>query len=94
MAGLRLEDFSDAVGATWDVDAGGGAVPLRLEVAQPLPRSIRAEGSFRLEWKGPAEPLLPQAIYRFVRGDAAHDIFIVPVGRTADGGLLYESIFN
>ena len=36
-----------------------------------LPRSMREAGAFRLEWRGPAEPVLAQAIYRFRRGERA-----------------------
>jgi len=94
MAGLRLEDFAHLIGETWDIDAGDGrSVPLRLDVAEALPRAVRPEGGFRLEWVGPAEPLLPQANYRFTRDGGACEMFIVPVAREA-AGLRYEAIFN
>jgi hypothetical protein len=93
MAGLRLEDFSGLVGETWQVDAAGASVPLRLEVAQELPLAHRPEGGFRLEWAGPPEPFLPQAIYLFSRDRGPVEMFIVPVARTQDG-FLYEAIFN
>jgi hypothetical protein len=54
---------------------------------------MREGGAFRLEWRGPAEPVLDQAIYRFRRGEQSFDMFIVPVGRDAQG-TLYEAIFN
>ena len=93
MDGLRLDDFADAVGRSWQVDSEGTPVSLRLDVAQPLPWAMRAEGGFRLEWVGPSEPLLAQATNRFSRGDAGFDMFIVPVGREADG-VRYEAVFN
>jgi hypothetical protein len=90
MSGLRLDDFADAIGESWDVDAGGVAVPLRLQAAQALPRAMREEGGFRLEWVGPDEPLLPQSIYRFSRGGGdGFEMFIVPIARGR-----YEAIFN
>jgi hypothetical protein len=93
MTGLRLEDFDAYVGETWQVDAGAGTVPLRLDRAQKLARAMRDEGGFRLEWLGPADPVLPQAIYRFSRDGGACEMFIVPVAREASG-YRYEAIFN
>lgn len=93
MSGLRLEDFSGAVGETWDVEAGGASLPLRLAVAQPLPSSMREEGAFRLEWTGPGGTYLPQAIYRFRRDGTEFEMFIVPIAREGDT-LRYEAIFN
>jgi hypothetical protein len=90
---LTLADFEGFVGQPYEIVFADGTLPVVLEKAQELPRSIRDEGAFRLEWRGPSEPILAQAIYRFRRGDETFDMFIVPVGR--DGtGTLYEAIFN
>jgi len=93
MEGPRLEEFEGSLGEAWDVGLVGGALPLRLEVAQKLPRALREEGGFRLEWLGPAEPFLPQGTYSFARDGRSIDMFIVPVAKTADG-YRYEAIFN
>ena len=78
----------------WRVDGESGpSVEMTLKRAVELPATGRAEGAFRLEFLGPFEPMLPQAIYRFRSGDACHDIFIVPVARD-DDGTLYEAVFN
>jgi hypothetical protein len=90
---LRLDHFSGAVGERFDLEVDGTAMPLVLETAQELPRSMREAGAFRLEWRGPADPVLPQAIYRFRRDDDSFDMFIVPVERDSRG-TLYEAIFN
>ncbi|HEX8668751.1 MAG TPA: hypothetical protein VF727_10320 [Allosphingosinicella sp.] len=90
---LRLDNFSGAVGERFDLEVEGTALPLVLETAQELPRSMRDAGAFRLEWRGPADPVLPQAIYPFRRGEDSFEMFIVPVGRDARG-TLYEAIFN
>jgi hypothetical protein len=90
MNNLRLDDF--ATGAVYDVHAADAVHPFMLAKGQELSDSGREGGSFRLEFLGPADPVLPQAIYRFVKGDAGHDIFIVPVARDA-GGVRYEAIF-
>jgi hypothetical protein len=90
MSGLRLADF--ATGTVYDVRAADAIYPLTLDKGQELSDSGREGGSFRLEFLGPADPVLPQAIYHFVKEDAGHDIFIVPVARSPDG-VRYEAIF-
>lgn len=93
MRELTIEDFSGAVGEDYELQAGDGALALRLEEAQPLPKSIRAGGSFSLTFLGPRDPILPQAIYTLRRGGEALDIFICPIGRD-DSGTRYEAVFN
>jgi len=92
MQQLRWSDFAGSEGAVYQVDVDGGELALKLEAAVELPPSGRAEGSFRLEFRGPAEPIIPQAIYRFRRGGESAEIFIVPVGQDASG-TLYEAVF-
>ena len=69
------------------------SAPVVLEKAQGLPRSMREAGAFRLEWLGPADPMLAQATYRFRRGEQSFDMFIVPIGQDSRG-TLYEAVFN
>jgi hypothetical protein len=88
--GYCLDDFADAVGATFS--AGDPPVELRLIEATPLEGSVRVEGSFRLEFAGPAEAMLPQAIHRFERDGRSYDIFIVPIA-CDPGGARYEAVF-
>lgn len=90
MTMLRLSDF--ATGVVYDVAAGEAVFPLTLDKAQALSESGREGGSFRLEFVGPDAPVLPQATYRFARGEAEHEIFIVPVAQGADG-VRYEAVF-
>jgi hypothetical protein len=90
MTVLRLSDF--LAGTVYDVGAGDAVLPLTLAKAQALSDSGREGGSFRLEFLGPDEPILPQAIYRFASGEAEHEIFIVPIAR-GDGGVRYEAVF-
>ncbi len=90
---LSLVDFEAFVGEPHEIVFADGALPVVLEKAQGLPRSMREAGAFRLEWRGPTEPVLAQAVYRFRRGEQLFDMFIVPVGRDS-GGTLYEAIFN
>jgi hypothetical protein len=90
---LGLADFEGFVGEPFEIVFEDGTIPVVLETVQGLPRSMREGGAFRLEWRGPGEPLLDQAIYRFRRDERLFDMFIVPVGRDARGAL-YEAIFN
>lgn len=95
MRALTWQEFEGSEGAApWQVESEDGpSVQMTLKKAVQLASSGRTEGSFRLEFQGPFEPILPQAIYRFRSGDACHDIFIVPVARD-DEGTLYEAVFN
>jgi hypothetical protein len=90
---LSLADFEGFVGEPHEIVFADGTLPVVLEKAQALPRSMREAGAFRLEWRGPSDPILAQAIYRFRRGEQLFDMFIVPVGRD-ERGALYEAIFN
>jgi hypothetical protein len=89
---LTIADFAPRRGGRVGVEAG----PLRLDFilaeVQELPPSPRPGGAFRLEFHGPAQPLLAQGIYRFHLDRERHDIFIVPVGAAA-GLVRYEAIF-
>ena len=90
---LSLKDFEGFVGERHEIVFADCTLPVVLETAQGLPRSMREAGAFRLEWRGPFEPILIQATYRFRRGEQEFDMFIVPVGRD-ERGTLYEAIFN
>jgi hypothetical protein len=89
---LTWEEFADAVGAAYEVAAGEERYELTLSQAVELPSAGREGGSFRLEFAGPYEPILPQAIYPFRRGDEVLEIFIVPIARQPSG-TRYEAIF-
>jgi len=91
-APLTLADFEPRVGKSFEIATDFGVQALGLIGAQELPHSPREGGGFKLEFSGPAEPRLPQAIYAFSIDGALHDIFIVPVG-LKDGGIRYEAIF-
>ncbi|HYE26932.1 MAG TPA: hypothetical protein VEA61_01680 [Allosphingosinicella sp.] len=93
MRELHFDEFADCVGETYELISGDRRLPLTLEAAQPLPRSLRESGSFRLAFRGPYEPILPQAIYRLERNGEGYDIFIVPIARDP-AGTQYEAIFN
>lgn len=89
---LTLADFTPRLGTGFEVAVEGGSLVLKLQSAQELPSMGRSGGSFRLEFVGPAQPVLPQATYPFRFGDSAVAIFIVPIGQEPRG-VRYEAIF-
>jgi len=92
MRTLVLDDFSRRVGKPFEVEVQGGRLPLTLDAAQELPSLGRQGGSFRLEFVGPHQPVLPQAIYPMNAGNDRMEIFIVPIGQD-NRGTRYEAIF-
>ena len=88
-----IDDFMPADGETFEIDHDGERVPLLLDWVEPIKHSPRGEGGFRLEFRGPREPLLPQAIYALERDGKAYEMFIVPVAQDAQSAT-YEAIFN
>ena len=92
MPDYTLAEFQSRAGADFAVDGVEGA--LRLERVLELPMSRREGGGFRLEFDGPAQPVLPQATYSLSHDGEAFEIFIVPVSKSAAGGITYEAIFT
>jgi hypothetical protein len=92
---LTLDRFRPAVGEPFVVcDDRVDGLALVLAEARSLGPGYADREAFALLFHGPREPLLPQATYRLANERVGeHDIFIVPVGRTADG-LEYEAIFT
>jgi hypothetical protein len=93
MREVTWNDFADSVGTVYRVELGERHVELTLDRAAEIPSGGRPGGSFRLEFLGPRDAVLPQAIYPFRHGDELLEIFIVPIGRDQDG-TRYEAIFN
>ncbi|HEU5063742.1 MAG TPA: hypothetical protein VFT79_11410 [Solirubrobacterales bacterium] len=94
-AELTVETFAPAVGETFTVGGEGGAkVELLLVEAERKDAGPRApRPPFSLLFHGPAEPLLPQATYRFEhRALGVLEIFIVPLGGD-EHGATYEAFF-
>lgn len=92
MRNLVLDDFIRRVGKRFEVEAQGGKLPLTLDATQELPSLGRQGGSFRLEFVGPHQPVLPQAIYPMTNGGERMEIFIVPINQD-NRGVRYEAIF-
>jgi hypothetical protein len=87
-----FDDFRRQVGKPYQVEVQGGRIAMKLDAAQELPSMGRQGGSFRLEFLGPLQPVLPQATYQVHGGGQRHEIFIVPVGQE-QSGIRYEAIF-
>ncbi|MES2988248.1 MAG: hypothetical protein V4808_10110 [Pseudomonadota bacterium] len=92
MAGFALSDFSDKVGHVYDVAAEGGLCPLTLTAIETFDFPGQPAG-FRLNFLGPADPMLPQGTYAFSAEDPDLILFIVPRGRD-EKGVRYDATFN
>jgi hypothetical protein len=96
LEGLTVERFAPAVG---DAFALHGATPeplrLTLEAARPGDSPGQCtRAPFSLSFRGPAEPVLPQRIYRLEHaGLGTLEIFLVPVAHDATG-TEYEAVFG
>lgn len=93
---LTLASFEPLVGSQftlWLDDAT--QLPALLLQARATPGSTTDREPFSLTFEAPAEPALPQSIYRLAHPGftAGLDIFLVPVARSANG-LHYEAIFS
>ena len=93
MRALTWDDFADAAGTVYEVAAGEARFELKLVQAVDIPVSDRAGTAFRLDFVGPVDPILPQAIYPFRNGEDAFEMFIVPIARD-NAGTQYEAIFT
>jgi hypothetical protein len=95
---LTLESFRPHVGDAFGLSAPGGvALTLTLdEVGSLASAGTRAEGGrrrrepFRLQFRGPSLPVLPQRIYALDHQTLGRlEIFLVPIGPSQ-----YEAIFT
>lgn len=98
LATVSAATFAAEVGSVFRVVSPGAPdVPLRLvevEARGRQPHAPRVE-PFSLVFAGPPEPRLVQRTHRLehqVLG--ALEIFLVPIGQDASGGILYEATFN
>jgi hypothetical protein len=95
---LAYEDFADKVGEVFPIgDTDVPNIPLTLAEtellkSQGLPPGARQPFSLTFLAKDPR--VLPQRIYRLEHnGLGALDIFLVPIGKNADG-VSYQATFN
>jgi len=91
---VEAATFEPHVGETFALAAEPEPLALVLESVTTLADRPGGRDPFSLLFRGPADPLLPQAIYRLEHaGLGALEIFIVPVGQDA-AGTRYEAIFS
>jgi hypothetical protein len=93
---LDLATFQPCVGQTFDVDVDGEKLELTLTGATAGPWQPEGETAFAFElmFRGPREPVLPQAIYRMTNASLGPlDLFIVPLKNDADG-TVYQAVFS
>ena len=90
-----METFADRVGEVFRVDTGSGIVEMRLvEVTESVRSGPGARTPFSLVFLQPGGDVLPQQIYAFEHDELGRfEIFIVPIGRDADG-VQYEAVFT
>jgi hypothetical protein len=93
---LTASDCSDWLGVAFRVSGGGALLTLQLETVTSAGASS-SDGRrepFSLVFRGPVNPVLPQAIYR-LESEVTEplEIFLVPIGRDSVG-VAYEAIFN
>jgi hypothetical protein len=83
-----IDDFRDRTGAVFRLPEGG----VSLELVE-----VEAHGnhSFSVLFHGPADSPLPQGTFTFERdGESSKQLFIVPVGPSADrAAMVYEAVF-
>jgi len=89
---LSIEDFATWVGEACEVAVDETALPMTLAAVEPLDGSPRETGGFRLEFLGPPEPILGQAIVTVRRPAFDREIFMVPIASGPDG-TRYEAVF-
>ena len=92
---LTVEHFTPAVGEAFAVVAeGADGLAIELVEARGTGKSFQDREAFSLLFRGPVDPMLPQATYRLANARLGEvDIFLVPVAQTA-GGTDYEAIFT
>ncbi len=91
---LTLATFEPLVGDPFALEAGPQTLELVLETAATAGARLGGRDPFSLAFRGPWEPVLPQAIYALRHdGLGTLEIFIVPIERD-ESGVLYEAIFS
>jgi hypothetical protein len=97
---LTFDLFEGRIGEEFVVSADG-MPPVPMELAEATestePGGNGPQGQERLQFslvfRGPLEPVLPQAIYGLDHDSLGHlDLFLVPIG-PADGAMRYHAAF-
>lgn len=92
---LSLNDFSDHIQHMFPVSVGDTRIILTLTELTELKGGLPGgRKPFSLIFRGPGQPLLPQAMYDFEHPlHGVIPIFIVPLEANADG-VTYQAVFS
>jgi hypothetical protein len=93
-ASLEHETFSRYLNTSFRISLGeSNSVEAVLNTVNDLQLSPQQE-RFAIIFRGPREPILNQAMYRFEHDEMGEfNLFIVPI-RQDDDGTFYEAVFN
>ncbi len=96
---LTCEQFAGCLNQTFSLEYPGTDA-LQLELVQVEPKGQfdperDKRQAFSLLFRGPAEPIVPQAMYPLENTTLGRfEIFVVPLGPDGKEGVSYEAIFN
>ena len=94
LAAVGIDDFKPHLGSQFDLQAAGGAIPIKLSRVDPAGESGRKGGAFSLIFVSPRGPWLPQGTYRMRQASmGTMEIFLVPIGPQGDSNA-YQAIFT
>lgn len=94
LADLTLATFEPLVGDRFRLDGTPGDIEFVLESATASGEWPGGRDPFSLIFRGPGEPVFPQAIYGLRHANLGLlEIFVVPIAQRADG-TRYEAIFT
>ncbi len=93
-----LEDFADKVGQIFTI-ADERVPPLALTLTEATLSRLRGgpvtRPPFVLVFSAEDPRVFPQTTYRMEHETLGElNLFIVPIGKTASGGIRYEAVFN
>ena len=94
---LELATFEPCVGEAFRIEAEEG-LPVELTLTDATTGPWQPEGqtafAFELTFRGPRDPILPQATYRMTHATLGSlDVFIVPLKSEAEG-TTYQAVFS
>lgn len=93
LASLTAADFRPRLREAFTLSGPAATLDLVLVEVEELGPAARSGNAFSLRFLGPAQPVLPQAIYRLDNAAMGTlEIFLVPLGPW-QGGMRYEAVF-
>jgi len=94
---FTVDTFAGRIGDEFVVAYEGERLELRLHLASAWgePANPGGRAPFSVEFLGPPEPVLPQAIYALEHIDLDRfELFLVPLGPGDGGAMRYEAVFS